>query len=94
MPRNLNRRIELMVPVEDPAGRSKLMSALDAFFRDNVKARRILPDGSYAQAQRQGRRRPFRSQEALYRQACQARQAAQHATRKAFEPLRPAGRTG
>ncbi len=47
MPRNLDRRIELMIPVESRECRSKVLEALDVFFRDNVKGRRLLPDGTW-----------------------------------------------
>ena len=49
MPRNLDRRIELLFPVESPEGRQKVLAALDAVFHDNVKARR-LAGGRHLQA--------------------------------------------
>src|SRR5512134_3536733 len=39
MPRNLDRRIELLFPVQAPEGRAKVLAALEAMFQDNVKAR-------------------------------------------------------
>ncbi|HJZ68229.1 MAG TPA: polyphosphate kinase 1 [Blastocatellia bacterium] len=48
MQRNLDRRVELVVPIEDPRLRKHLKEdVLDVCLRDNVKARRLLPDGSY-----------------------------------------------
>ncbi|HYP02522.1 MAG TPA: hypothetical protein VER76_20190, partial [Pyrinomonadaceae bacterium] len=48
MPRNLNRRVEVVTPVEDSRLRRHLKDVvLAAYLRDNVKARRLLPDGSY-----------------------------------------------
>jgi polyphosphate kinase len=48
MPRNLDRRVELLFPVQDDAIRKALVqSILAVHLRDNVKARRLLPDGSY-----------------------------------------------
>jgi polyphosphate kinase len=47
MPRNLERRIELMFPVPDPAARSRVMAILGAYFRDTVKARVLLPSGEW-----------------------------------------------
>ncbi|MGE0758214.1 MAG: polyphosphate kinase 1, partial [Pirellulaceae bacterium] len=41
MPRNLDGRIELLVPVEDPGARRRLISILDTYFRDNLKASRL-----------------------------------------------------
>jgi polyphosphate kinase len=47
MTRNLDSRIELMFPVEQPAHKASVTHALHAMFRDNVKARSLGPDGSY-----------------------------------------------
>jgi polyphosphate kinase len=45
MPRNLDRRVELMAPVEAPESRRRLLYTLDVLFRDNVKGRRLASDG-------------------------------------------------
>src|SRR5208282_1553567 len=45
MPRNLDRRVELLVPVQDAACQARLISILKTTFQDNVKARRLKPDG-------------------------------------------------
>ncbi len=47
MPRNLNRRVELVFPVEDVANRERLKEILNTYLRDNVKLRRLESDGSY-----------------------------------------------
>ena len=48
MPRNLNRRVEVVCPVNDPKLRRFLRDVvLDAYLRDNVNARDLKPDGSY-----------------------------------------------
>ncbi|MFN2597527.1 MAG: polyphosphate kinase 1 [Pyrinomonadaceae bacterium] len=48
MTRNLDRRVEVIAPVTDPSLRRYLKDvALDAYLRDNVKARELRPDGSY-----------------------------------------------
>ncbi|MBI3396567.1 MAG: polyphosphate kinase 1 [Spirochaetia bacterium] len=47
MPRNLNRRIEILFPVQDPAHVKKLIDILDATFRDNHNARRLKSDGTW-----------------------------------------------
>lgn len=47
MPRNLERRVEIMFPVEDGLLKEKVMHILDLQFKDNVKARILYPDGSY-----------------------------------------------
>jgi hypothetical protein len=46
MPRNLDRRIELLFPVPT-ALRGKVLEVLDTMFADNVKARRLAADGTY-----------------------------------------------
>jgi polyphosphate kinase len=88
MPRNLDRRIELLFPVEAPEGRQKVMQALDAVFQDNVKGRRLQPDGTYK------RRRPargedvYRSQLELYRDAKRALDRQRAGGAVTLEPIR------
>lgn len=47
MPRNLNRRIETLFPIEDPALKQELIEILDIARSDNVNARLMQSDGSY-----------------------------------------------
>ncbi len=47
MLRNLDRRVELMTPIEDPASKQHLKEILEVSLSDNVKARRLIDDGSY-----------------------------------------------
>ncbi|MGB7068897.1 MAG: polyphosphate kinase 1 [Pyrinomonadaceae bacterium] len=48
MPRNLDRRVEVLTPVEDAYLRHYLRDEyLSAYLRDNVKARELQPDGTY-----------------------------------------------
>lgn len=68
MPRNLDRRIELLVPVVDKECKARALHILDTYFRDNVKARRLNADGQYEPVAAEGP--PFRAQEVLYREAC------------------------
>jgi polyphosphate kinase len=64
MPRNFVRRIEIMCPIEDPALKARLLSeVLGTPLRDNVKARVLQADGTYARMQRPGP--PLRSQQLL-----------------------------
>jgi polyphosphate kinase len=52
MPRNLDRRVELLFPVAAPRWRQAIVrDILRVHLRDNVQARRLLPDGSYARLQ-------------------------------------------
>ncbi|HKS26633.1 MAG TPA: polyphosphate kinase 1 [Pyrinomonadaceae bacterium] len=47
MPRNFDRRVEVIAPVEDARLKARLKEILEIYLADNVKARRLLPDGSY-----------------------------------------------
>ena len=47
MPRNLNDRVELMVPVEDPVLRARIKEMVDTELSDNQKAHIMQPDGSW-----------------------------------------------
>ncbi|SMC08376.1 RNA degradosome polyphosphate kinase [Nitratiruptor tergarcus] len=47
MPRNLERRIELMTPIFDKNIAERLLEILQIQLKDNVKARILLPDGNY-----------------------------------------------
>lgn len=48
MPRNLDRRVEQLFPVKDPSLRESLYEQiLSIHLKDNMQARRLLPDGSY-----------------------------------------------
>ncbi len=47
MPRNLERRVEILFPVEDEALRNKLWHILDTELRDNVKSHIMNSDGIY-----------------------------------------------
>ncbi len=60
MTRNLTRRIELMCPVFRPDLRKIMINLLELNLRDNVKARELLPNGSYARVKNE--LTPFRSQ--------------------------------
>ncbi len=49
MPRNLDRRVEVIVPVEEPAHRARLTRVLGVCLADNRQAWELRADGSYAQ---------------------------------------------
>ena len=87
MPRNLDRRIELLFPVG--RGAPKVMGILDAMFLDNVKSRRLMSDGSYERKRPNKGEEPFRAQVHLYRQAAAALERARAATGVTFEPVTP-----
>ena len=55
MPRNLDRRVEVMFPVEDADLQEELTAQLMLSLSDNVKRRIQQPDGTYAKAPRRGK---------------------------------------
>ncbi len=66
MPRNLYRRVETLFPVEDPIIKASIRDEiLGIHLRDNVKARRMLPDGCYERVQPQEGEEPINSQQWL-----------------------------
>jgi polyphosphate kinase len=90
MSRNLDRRVELLVPIEDVVHRNRLISTLETFFQDNVKARILQADGTYIRAT-PGDSEPLRCQEYFYREARQAVKQAEQSRRTVFEPHRAPG---
>jgi polyphosphate kinase len=69
MPRNLDRRIELMTRIASKDAVERLSMALDWLFEDNQKARVLQPDGSYHRRKPGKSEDPFRVQTRLYEDA-------------------------
>ncbi len=90
MTRNLEKRVELMIPIEEPALKRRLIRMLDAFFQDNTQASRILPDGSSKRITRTKGQKAFRAQDHFYQQARKAAKAREHERAMTFEPHVPA----
>ena len=65
MPRNLDRRIELLVPIDDDPSRLRLIEFLDVYFRDNTNSKQLGPDGIYTPVPQEGER--FRAQEYFHK---------------------------
>ena len=55
MPRNLERRVEILFPVENPDLKEKLWHILDMELQDTLKAHVMLPDGSYEKQDLRGK---------------------------------------
>ncbi|WDQ17856.1 polyphosphate kinase 1 [Rhodopirellula sp. P2] len=89
MPRNLDRRVELLVPVIDPEARKRLRETLQLYFRDNQNAWRMQPDGSYQRLRPRKNQAPMRVQETLYHQVVENRKAAKQDSQSTFETHRP-----
>ncbi len=66
MPRNLDRRVEVLTPITDPHLRSFIKNNyLEPYLRDNVKARELRADGHYARLTPREGEKPFNSQESF-----------------------------
>ncbi len=55
MPRNLDKRVEIVFPVESEEVKEKVMHILEVQLADNVKAHILQPDGSYEKPDRRGK---------------------------------------
>ena len=90
MTRNLEKRVELMIPIEEPALKRRLVKILEAFFQDNAQASRLMPDGSSQRIVRVKGQKAFRVQEHFHQQARKAAKAREHERAMTFEPHVPA----
>ena len=55
MPRNLDRRVELVFPIEDPDLKARAFGILETLLSDNTNARMMNPDKSYHAVSRRGK---------------------------------------
>lgn len=88
MQRNLDRRIELLVPILDGDCRRRAIEILEDCLKDNVKARKILPDGGYEKVNKPGKA-AVRSQLEFQKEARQIQSDASEAQRRRFVPQTP-----
>jgi len=88
MPRNLDRRIEILFPIDDKEIKRTLIDVLKLYFRDNTNAWHLGPDGVYERLTPAGKRH-FRAQEALCIQAEEAEIQARKSVPQELKPQRP-----
>ena len=55
MPRNLDKRVEIIFPVDDERLKEELMHILEIQLADNVKAHQMQPDGTYVKPDKRGK---------------------------------------
>jgi polyphosphate kinase len=66
MPRNLDRRVEVLFPIEDPGMRRAIIyTILPVQMQDNVKTRTLKSDGRYERREPENEREPLNAQEWL-----------------------------
>lgn len=97
MPRNLDKRVEIMFPVEDPKIREEVLHILEVQLADNMKAHVLQPDGSYEKMDLRGRMK-ICSQDQFCEEAAAAvrRKLAEQepAQTRTFIPAEPQGEDG
>ncbi len=89
MTRNLEKRVELMIPIEEKTIKRRLIRILETFFKDNQNAYHILPDGTSKPITPRKGEKPFRAQEHFHQQAKKAAKAREHELSMTFEPHVP-----
>lgn len=89
MPRNLDKRVEILFPVEDTTLKQEVIDILDIQLRDNGKARIMQPDGSYLHLNKHGKERLV-SQDYFRERAIAVTQSRRNTSRssRTFEPLK------
>jgi polyphosphate kinase len=85
MGRNLERRVEVVFPVQADPLRAELERVLDAYLSDNVKARQLQADGRWERLV-PGSDRPFEAQAWLYRRAQRRAREAEERRAREFRP--------
>ncbi len=88
MTRNINRRVELMFPIEDAGIKRRLYSALSYYFTDNSNAHELQSDGEWKAVTAKPDERVRRSQEHFYRQACLEATNMMEAQKRSFDVRR------
>jgi polyphosphate kinase len=86
MPRNLDRRVELMFPLVQDHLKKRVVEYLEVQFRDNQKARLLKQDGSYVRVSA-GRSGALRAQQHIYARTLQEHEMIRSVTPVRFVPI-------
>lgn len=88
MPRNLDRRVEIVFPVEAPDLKEKAKHILDVQLRDTLKTHCLLEDGTYRKVDRRGKE-AVEAQKTFCEEAIAAANESKEKVRKkrTFDPL-------
>ncbi len=87
MPRNLDRRIELLFPVEEERHKKRLQACLDLMLLDNRKARMMDQEGGYSKTGTRSKK-PVNAQEAFYQLAIEESRIKENKEEKQeFQPV-------
>ncbi len=86
MPRNLERRVEILFPIEKIELKEKVKHILDGQLKDTLKAHILQPSGEYEKVDKRGKT-PYSSQEAFVEEAAyEAKEGAQEGSGRVFIP--------
>lgn len=88
MGRNLDRRVELLIPIEDRECKNRLLRILTSYFNDGESAMELQTDGSYKAVEGK-KKKQIRSQEWLYGESESLLKASRNPKTTVFQPHRP-----
>ncbi len=88
MGRNLDRRIELLIPIDHKRCRDRILKSLSCYFKDNINAHELQSDGSYMRLQ-PSPEPAYRSQEQIYEECRDLHAALRHHQTTLFQPHKP-----
>jgi polyphosphate kinase len=92
MQRNLDKRVELLVPVGEKESKERLMHVLDLCFKDTKNSWELCSDGSWKRRSDAAATKEFDCHAALYDECCEKAEGAKRMKRTAFEAHKPAKR--
>lgn len=88
MSRNLDRRVEIMFPIEDEENRHRIKQDLDIYLSDNTKARILNNDGTYSRIICKVGEEKIDSQQLFQRKTLkQIKKAKKHEKQQKFTPI-------
>ena len=85
MPRNLERRVEILFPVEGKTQKNKLIHVLDVMLRDTMKAQMLTAEGTYEKVDRRGKE-SLLAQNVFWQEAEEESKEKQEAMDRVFIP--------
>ncbi len=90
MPRNLDRRVELAFPIEEPAEKQRIIEAFGVYFGDNQNAYELDRTGAYHPVEPEPGEEAFRAQAYFYQAARASAEETAEASKKEFTVRRKA----
>ena len=94
MPRNLDRRIELLFPILDDDLKERILRLLELVFADNQRTWTLGPDGVYEQRQPEPDEKPLRLQHEFMRLAMEQSETSRLRRLSTFQPKGPGAAPG